>query len=176
MARCEWSGRDKVTWRVCSVPWGSKPRTVSFAQLLSFSLSALYRTGDVSAGQTDPPSWSLSLATSSVNPIDFLFMSPDEKLQRKPKGGRGEKKKKKKKKDLCIVRWLANVSDSAFTISFPPFFFLFRNTFRGFVLVRFCCLFVLFSLCQKRQLLLNLGSIFWRSQTEKKTVKKKSPT
>ena len=38
MARCEWSGRDRVIWRVRSVTWRSEPRTGSFAQLLSFSL------------------------------------------------------------------------------------------------------------------------------------------
>lgn len=118
IARCEWSGRDKVIWRVCSVSWRSKPRTGSFAQLLRFSLLPLYWTGDVSARQTDPPSWSLSLVASSVNPIDFLFMSPEEKLQSKAR------EKKKKKKGLCIVKWLVHVSDSAFTIS-TGFFFSF---------------------------------------------------
>lgn len=60
----------------------------------SFSSSFFYHTGDVSAGQTDPPTWSLSLTTSSVNLIDVLFMGPDEKLQRKPKG---------EKKRVCIL-------------------------------------------------------------------------
>lgn len=62
------------------------------------SLFPWYCIGDVSAGQTDPPSWSLSLAASSLNPSAFVFMSPDEKLQRKPKGGGGGRK------GLCIVK------------------------------------------------------------------------
>lgn len=68
------------------------------ASLLNFYLflSSPRTALEVSLLDTDPPSWSLSLATSSVNPIDFLFMSPDEKLQRQPK--------EKKKGGLCIVK------------------------------------------------------------------------
>lgn len=81
-----------------------------------FSLFPLYCIGDVSTGQTDPPSWSLSLATSSVNPSAALFMSPDEKLQRKPKG--------KKKKRVCV---LSNDWRMFLTVplQFPPYFFFF---------------------------------------------------
>lgn len=75
------------------------PELVPLPNFYVFSLLPLYCTGDVSAGQTDPPSWSLSLVASSVNPIDFLFMSPEEKLQSKPK----EEKKKEKGSVYCQV-------------------------------------------------------------------------
>lgn len=159
MARCESSGRDKVIWKVRSVTWRS--RTGSVVQLLAFPLFPLYSTGGVSAGQTDPPSWSLSSAISSVNPVDFLFLSPDEKLWRKPK---------KKKRGGSVYCQMTGECFWYCLYNFLHFFF--QKYFSGLCPDEFLCLFVLFSSCQKRQLPLNLGSIFRKSRIKKKTVKK----